>query len=135
MTCAEVEKTLDSVAEDFPNEITTFKDYQSWKDFNNIHQYFGYIKNEPNSSSFVNYEYAFIRTRRDSFGNNPTLNSVFIQNETLYYDFISEKDYFEERPDSTMTTEQRYYLCLLRYPSNLDYKNNQVWYSNIYKAS
>ena len=135
MTCAEVEKTLDSVAEDFPNEITTFKDYQSWKDFNNIHQYFGYIKNEPNSSSFVNYEYAFIRTRRDSFGNNPTLNSVFIQNETLYYDFISEKDYFEERPDSTMTTEQRYYLCLFRYPSNLNYKNNQIWYSTIYKAS
>lgn len=134
-TCAVVEKTLDYIGEDFPNEITTFKDYQSWEDYRKVHQDFGYIQNEPNIATFENYEYTLITVRRDNLGNNPKLNSVFIQNKTLYYDFKSERDYFEQRPDMTMDTRQRYYICLFRYPSSLDYSNNQVWYSNIYKAS
>lgn len=133
-SCASTIKNLDFAASDFIDEITVFNDLTSYETFMNKHNYFGYIKNTPNASTFENYEYAFVCISNYSLGNDPALNSVFIQNNALFYDFISSKSYFEEPPDIPMMTAQNYYLSLIRYPSGLSVSSRYVFLSYDYIA-
>ena len=124
--CASVDKRLDSVSDFFPGEITVFNDLTTYEDYLKTHNYFGYIKNSPTSETFNNYEYALIRIANYDLGKDPELNSVYLQNDTLYYDFISTKEYFEEPPSVTMSTDQDYYLALIRYPSGLNVSKRAI---------
>lgn len=134
-SCSTTEKEFDYISSTFTGEITIFDNLISWEDYRKVHKELTYIKNEPNILTFENYEYALVTVSRDNLGYNPKLNGVFVQNETLYYDLSSEREYFYQIPDPTFMTTQSYYLCLLRYPSKLNVKNHQVWYSYIYKTS
>ena len=124
--CASANKRLDSVSDFFPGEITVFNDLTTYEDYLKTHNYFGYIKNSPTSETFNNYEYALIRIANYDLGKDPELNSVYLQNDTLYYDFISTKEYFEEPPSVTMSTDQDYYLALIRYPSGLNVSKRAI---------
>lgn len=125
-SCASTEKELDSVSSSFIEEITVFNDLSTYEDFMSKHLYFGYVKNSPNINTFNEYEYALVRISSYDLGNDPEINSVFIQNGTLYYDFISSKKYYEGNPDVTLTTRQNYYLSLIRYPSGLNVNERSV---------
>ena len=96
--------------------------------------YFNYVKNQPTTETFNNYEYALVRIFKDSLGNNPELNGVFIKERTLYFDIKSTSSYFMEMPYITMSTTQTYFLCLLRYPSGLNINNYSIWCSSFYEA-
>ena len=133
-SCASIEKSLDSASEYFPEKITILKDLETYQDYIQKHNYFNYIKNQPTAETFTNYEYAFVRVFRGNLGKDPELNSVFIKGGTLYFDFKSTRNYYEQSPDITMTTAQNYFLCLIRYPSGLNVSNYDIWFTYIYEA-
>lgn len=133
-TCASISKTLNSASELFPDEITIFRDLSTYKNYFASHQYFNYIKNQPTSETFNNYEYALIRVFGGALGNERELNDTFILADTLYFDISSTRSYFEQAPDVTMTTVQNHFLCLVRYPSGLNVNNYDIWLSSIYEA-
>ena len=119
-SCASASINLDSVSYIFPGEITVFKDLTTYESYLNTHNYFSYIKNNPTTETFNNYEYAMIRIANYDLGKDPELNSVYVLNNTLYYDYKSSKKYFEEPAAVVMVTNQNYYLSLIRYPSGLN---------------
>lgn len=129
---ASIDKSLNSAYEYFPEKIKILKGLEAYEDYLAKYNYFNYIKNQPSKETFSNYEYAYIRIFRDDLGRDPELNSVFIKNGTLYFDFISTRNYFEEPRDVTMTTVQVYFLCLIRYPSGLNVSNYAIWNSVAY---
>ena len=132
--CASVNKDLDSVSYIYPGEITVFNDLTTYEDYLKIHNYFGYIKNSPISETFNNYEYALIRIANYDLGKDPELNSVYLHNDTLYYDFISSKECYEEPNAITMSTNHNYYLALIRYPSGLSVNKRVITLSYDYRS-
>jgi hypothetical protein len=129
---ATTSKNLDFTDPSFHDEITIFNDLETYESFMNKYNYFGYVKNAPNIETFENYEYALIRIDHYNLGKDPELNDVFIQDNVMYYDFISSKTYYEKAPDVIMWTNQNYYFSLIRYPANLDVNNHIIWISHDY---
>lgn len=129
ISCASISKSLDSASELFPDEITIFRDLSTYENYFASHQYFNYIKNQPTSETFNNYDYALIRVHSASLGSEPELNDAYIIDGTLYFDVSSTRSYFEQAPDVTMTTVQNHFLCLVRYPSGLNANNYDIWLS------
>ena len=129
ISCASISKSLDSVSELFPDEITIFKDLSSYENYFVGRKYFNYIKNQPTSETFNNYDYALIRVHSASLGSEPELNDAYIIDGTLYFDIKSTSKYFDEQVSYPMTTEQSYFLCLLRYPTGLNISNYSIWLS------
>ena len=134
-SCASAVKNLDfAYPSEHIDEINIFNDLATYEDFMKTHNYFGYIKNTPTAATVDNYEYAFLCISSYELGKDSKLNSVFIQNNTLFYDFISTKTYFEKRPDIPMFTSQDYYLTLIRYPSGLNVSARYLFMSYDYIA-
>ena len=129
---ASTSKNLNFTDPDFHDDITIFNDLETYESFMNKYHYFGYVKNSPNIETFKTYEYALIRIDHYSLGKDPEFNSVFIQNNVMYYDFISSKTYYEKAPDVIMWTNQDYYLSLIRYPNNYSVTNHIIWISHNY---
>lgn len=133
-TCASISKSLDSASGLFPDEITIFRDLSTYENYFVGRQYFNYIKNQPTSETFNDYDYALIRVFDGSLGNEREFNDAFILDGILYFDVSSTRSYFEQGPDVTATTVQNYFLCLVRYPSGLNINNYSIWLTSIYEA-
>ena len=133
-TCASISKSLDSASDLFPDEITIFRDLSTYENYFVGRQYFNYIKNQPTSETFNDYDYALIRVFGGSLGNEREFNDAFILDGILYFDVSSTRSYFEQGPDVTATTVQNYFLCLVRYPSGLNINNYSIWLTSIYEA-
>lgn len=133
-TCASISKSLDSASGLFPDEITIFRDLSTYENYFVGRQYFNYIKNQPTSETFNDYDYALIRVFGGSLGNEREFNDAFILDDILYFDFSSTRSFFEQGPDVTATTVQNYFLCLVRYPSGLNINNYSIWLTSIYEA-
>jgi len=129
---ASTSKNLDYADPNFHEDITIFNDLETYESFMKKYNYFGYVKNSPNVETFKSYEYALIRIDYYNLGKNPEFNNIFIQDNVMYYDFISSKTYYEKAPDVIMWTHSNFYLSLIRYPNNLNVDNHIIWISHDY---